>query len=83
MLNQKKITAKDGGRVTRLDTMIGPSIKVIKDPKSKTRVFNFPFDFADGEKGVVIVCRIEDAEWKPYQDIKSISIEFTEDTSKI
>jgi len=58
------------------EIVLGPRLKVTQDKKSNARVINFPFEFPDGERGVLIVCRLEDSEWIPVQDIKSIIINF-------
>lgn len=58
------------------EIILGKNIKVIADKKSKTRVVNFPFDFPDEERGVLIVCRVKDEEWVPCADIESIIINF-------
>lgn len=75
MLSQKKTT-------NGLETVIGPKTKVLRDSKSKARVMNFPFDFPDDEKGVVIICRIKDEEWVPADDISSVVIVFKEHEDK-
>ena len=67
---------KMSDKVKTFETFIGPKVKVHTDPKSKTRVINFPFDFPDDEKGVIIICRLTDEEWIPSQNIKSIAINF-------
>ena len=58
------------------EAFIGPKVKVHTDPKSKTRVINFPFDFPNDEKGVIIICRLSDEEWVPSEDIEEIAIKF-------
>jgi cobalamin biosynthesis protein CbiD len=56
--------------------MFGDNIKVIEDKKSKTRVANFPFEFPDGTRGIIIVCRVKDESWVPNKTISSITINF-------
>ena len=56
--------------------IVGPNIKTIEDKRSKTRVANFPFEFPNGTRGILIVCRVKDENWKPSNDIKSLNIEF-------
>ncbi len=56
--------------------VVGDKVKVLTDKKSKSRVVNFPFEFPDGENGVLIMCRLQDNEWVPSKTIKSITIEF-------
>lgn len=58
------------------EAFIGPKIRVETDPKSKTRVVSFPFDFPDDEKGVIIICRLTDEDWKPSEQLARISIDF-------
>lgn len=64
--------------INSVETVVGRQTKVIRDPKSKARVMNFPFDFPDDEKGVVIICRIKDDEWTPSDDISSVVIVFND-----
>ena len=59
------------------EAFISPKIKVTCDPRSKTRVITFPFDFPNEEKGAIIICRLTDEDWTPAKDIKSITINFT------
>lgn len=70
--SQKTATPK----VKTFEAFIGPKIKVHTDVKSKTRVINFPFDFPNDEKGVIIICRLTDEDWIPSKDIISININF-------
>lgn len=57
--------------------MVGPNVKVTKDKKSGAQIANFPFEFTDGAKGLMILLRIErEPLWKPLEDIKSITINF-------
>lgn len=63
-------------KVKTFEAFIGPKVKVHVDAKSKTRVINFPFDFPNDEKGVIIICRLSDGEWTPAQDINKVIIEF-------
>lgn len=92
MLNQKKPannvstapTLPEIEKVSLYEIQIGPKIKVTRDSKSGARVINFPFEFPsapeeDGARGVIIVCRLQDEEWVPSQNIKSITINFYED----
>lgn len=58
------------------EVILGKGLKVTMDKKSKTRVVSFPFEFPDDTKGVLIMCRIEDEDWIPSNDITSIKIEF-------
>jgi hypothetical protein len=60
--------------INSYELIVGNKVKTIKDKKSKSRVANFPFDFADGTKGVVVVIRLKDEDWNPSYDIKSINI---------
>lgn len=62
--------------VKTFEIFVGPKTRVTTDPKSKTKVINFPFDFPDKEKGVLIVCRLSDGEWIPANDIAEIAIVF-------
>jgi hypothetical protein len=70
--SQKTATPK----VKTFEAFIGPKIKVQTDVKSKTRVINFPFDFPNDDKGVIIICRLTDEDWIPSKDIISININF-------
>lgn len=56
--------------------LIGDKVKVTEDKKSRSRITNFPFEFPDGTRGVVIVCRIKDEPWKPNEDISSVTLTF-------
>jgi hypothetical protein len=58
------------------DILLGDNVKVIEDKKSKARVANFPFEFPDGARGVVILCRIEDEPWIPNKTITKITLQF-------
>lgn len=58
------------------EIVIGDKVKVATDKKSKARVVNFPFEFPDGENGMIIVCRLQDDEWTPSHDIQSITVNF-------
>ena len=63
-------------KVKTFEAFIGPKVKVLTDVKSKTRVINFPFDFPNDEKGVIIICRLSDEDWTPSNDIEEITIKF-------
>lgn len=63
-------------KVKTFEGIIGPNVKVKKELKSGTQVFNFPFDFPDDEKGAIIICRLNEDEWIPYKTISKIIIEF-------
>ena len=58
------------------EIILGKGLKVTKDKKSGTRVVNFPFEFPDETRGVIILCRVKDDEWVPSEDIESITINF-------
>ena len=62
-------------KIKTQEFFIGPKIRVTTDPKSKSKVINFPFDFSDETKGVVIICRLDDGEWIPMNDISRITID--------
>lgn len=49
---------------------------VTTDARSKARIISSPFVFPDGSNGALIVCRLEDEAWKPFEDIKDITINF-------
>lgn len=57
-------------------TLIGPKVKVIEDKRTKTRIANFPFEFPNGDNGVLIVCKVKNEEWVPAKEIISITINF-------
>lgn len=59
------------------EIILGKNVKVTVDKKSKTRIASFPFEFPDDSKGVLIICRVKDEDWKIHEAIKSINIEFT------
>ena len=58
------------------EIILGKNVKVTTDRNSKTRVVNFPFDFPNGDMGVLIVCKVKNADWIPSDDIVSININF-------
>ena len=62
--------------VKTYDILIGDNVKVIEDKKSKTRVAHFPFEFPDGTRGIMIVCRVKDENWKPSDSISKLLIDF-------
>jgi hypothetical protein len=55
---------------------IGDGAKVIEDKKTKSRVFNAPFEFKDGTRGVIIIIRVKDEKWVPADDITNLIINF-------
>jgi len=55
---------------------IGPYVRVTEDKRTKTKVANFSFEFPDGTRGVLIVCKVKDEAWEPSKDIKEIQINF-------
>lgn len=55
---------------------LGSNVKVAVDKKSKSRVINFPFEFPDTSRGVMIICRLEDEDWVPNKTIKNITVQF-------
>lgn len=58
------------------EMIIGKNAKVMTERKSHTRVLHIPFEFPDETRGVLIVCKVLDEEWVPYQDIDSVTINF-------
>jgi len=64
-------------KIKTAEFLLGPNIKVTVDKKSKSRVINFPFDFADDTKGVIVIIRLSDEEWVPNKDIARITLDLT------
>lgn len=58
------------------DFLLGDNVKVTEDKRSKARIANFPFEFPDGTRGILIVLKVKDEPWKPLKDIKSLHIHF-------
>lgn len=59
------------------EIIIGPKVDVTQDKKSRSRVISFPFEYPDGEKGALIILRLQDEDWKPHESITKITIHFT------
>ncbi len=70
-----KITTQEP-KAKSYEVILGKGLKVIKDAKSRTRVVNFPFEFPDDTRGVIIVCKVKDEDWIPSNDIDSKNINF-------
>ena len=68
--------ANTENQVLSYDIVLGDCVKVTEDKRTKTRIANFPFEFPDGTRGIVIVCRVKDKPWIPSKDITSININF-------
>lgn len=58
------------------EIIIGSKVKTIQDKRSKAMVANFPFEFPDGTRGVLIVCKLKDEPWNPSKDLKNLKLEF-------
>lgn len=63
-------------KINNFEAIIGSKIKVTTDKKSGSRVINFPFEFPSDDRGMIIICKIKDEEWYPFEEIDSISINF-------
>lgn len=63
------------------EIVLGPHIKVTEDKRTGSKIANFPFEFPDGKRGVLIVLRLSKERWEPDETIKNITIEFNESTS--
>lgn len=64
--------------INQYSITLGNKVKTTKDTKSRSRVINFPFEFPDNTKGVIIILRLKDEEWIPNEDINSILIKFND-----
>lgn len=56
--------------------IIGENTKAETDARSKARFTRLPFEFPDGERGVIVLIKPDDATWKPQKSIISVTIEF-------
>lgn len=74
----KETTLTEQTPIKSYEVTLGKGLKVTKDAKSRTRVVNFPFEFPDETRGVMIICKIKDEEWIPSEDIRSINIIFNQ-----
>lgn len=61
---------------------LGQNVKVTSDKKSKSKIINFPFEFPDETKGVMVIIRLDRDEWIPTKDISNITIFFNDNTRK-
>jgi hypothetical protein len=58
------------------EIFVGKNVKVTVDNKSRTKIINFPFEFPDGGRGVLIMCRVNIGDWVPHEEISSVEIKF-------
>lgn len=58
------------------EIILGDNIKIVTDKRSKARFTHLPFEFPNGDRGVVILVKPEDPTWKPQKEIKSVFIDF-------
>jgi hypothetical protein len=48
------------------------------DKKTDAKTVAFPFSFPDGNKGVIMVTRLNKGQWTPIDTIKSIIINYAD-----
>lgn len=68
-------------KTTSKEIALPEKMSVFVDKKTKARTIALPLEFPDGSHGAVMLCRVKNSDWNPGEMIKSVTINFYEDST--
>ena len=63
---------------TTIELTIPDRLMVHEDPKTKAKTIALPFQLSDGINAALMICRLNESNWNPKEEIKKITITFND-----